>query len=96
VKLESRTKVTQVEIKTAKITWTDIIKNELTWRPPRRPQLRMLQATNTWALKIEIPDKFETKPPRSAPTINLFKNNADVATDASTQAAKAVKTKLNA
>jgi hypothetical protein len=33
----------------------------LTWRLPRRPKLRRLLATNTWALKIETPNKFEDK-----------------------------------
>jgi hypothetical protein len=53
--------------------------------------IKIILATNTEALKIETTNKFETKSPRSAQTINLFAI-IDVETVRKDKSVKAVKT----
>ena len=95
MKLESRTKLPRLKPKPPRPRGPTLSRTTLKWRLPRRPKVRRLLATNTWALKDRSPTSSRTKPPRSAPTIIFFKN-IDVETAEEDQVVRAVKTKQNA
>ena len=88
-------KVTQVEAKTAKTTWANIIKNDVEVETAEKTQGEKAACHQHLGPQDRSPTSSRTKPPRSAPTINFFKN-IDVETAEEDQVVRAVKTKQNA